>query len=55
MIYCQVIKSDDVYKVIATQEKDTVTLSIKEKLSEAKEFAFALFDLGKVDVVEIVL
>ncbi len=53
MIYCQVIKKDGVYKVIATEEEKTITLSVKEKLSDAKELAFALFDLGKVDAVEV--
>ncbi len=53
MIYCKIIKRDGIYKVIATEEEKTITLSIKEELADAKELAFALFDMGKVDAVEI--
>lgn len=53
MIYCQIIKRDGVYLVIATEEEKTITLAHKEKLSDAKELAFALFELGKVDEVEV--
>jgi len=53
MILCQVIKRDDLYYIIVKEEEKTITLSVKEKLSSAKEFAFALFDFGKVNAVEI--
>jgi len=53
MIYCQIIKKDGVYNVIATEEEKTVTLAIKDKLEDAKELAIALFELDKVDAVEI--
>jgi len=53
MIYCQIIKRDGVYHVIATEEEQTVILSVKEKLSDAKELAYHLFYLGKVDAVEV--
>lgn len=53
MIYCQIIKRENVYYVIATQESKTITLAVKDKLSDAKELAFALFELGKVDNVEV--
>lgn len=52
MIYCQIVKKDGVYKVMATEEKKTITVATKEKLEDAKELANALFALGKVDAVE---
>lgn len=53
MIYCKVVKSNDVYKVLVIQKGKTKTLSVKEKLADAKELAYALFNLGKVDAVEV--
>lgn len=52
MIYCQIIKRDGVFAVIATEENKTITLAVKEKLEDAKELAYALFNMGKVDAVD---
>jgi len=53
MIYCQIIKEDETYKVIATEEEKTITLAIKDNLIDAKKLAYHLFYLGKIDAVEI--
>lgn len=53
MIYCRLLNRENVYYVIATQKNKTFTLAVKDKLSDAKELAFALFELGKVDNVEV--
>lgn len=53
MIYCRLLNRENVYYVIATQKNKTITLAVKDKLSDAKELAFALFELGKVDNVEV--
>jgi len=53
MIYCKIIKDDDVYKVIATEEERSITVAVKSNAKDAKELAFSLYEAKKVDEVDI--